>query len=199
MFKKIMLVAASAAFAFSAVQPAVAAGPTGLARHFRTAPSISYIVANKRTTAPFAHVRFCMDNPSQCISGGAAMMDMDADREDQLVRVNTGVNRSIKPVNDSATTAAGDVWSLDVAEGDCEDFALTKREKLLAMGWSPRALRIAMATTASGVGHAVLVVKTDKGDLVLDNRTSQIKNWRYTDLKIVKIQSGDNARQWYTL
>ena len=37
----------------------------------------------------------------------------------------------------------------------------------------PRALRIAVARTPPpGEGHAVLVVKTNNGDMVLDNRTN---------------------------
>ena len=102
------------------------------------------------------------------------------------------------PVED-ASTDAGDVWQVGVAAGDCEEFALTKRRNLIALGWPSRALRIAVARTGSGEGHAVLVVKSSRGDLVLDNRTDEIKPWTQTDLRWVKIQSGDNPRLWYTM
>ena len=104
---------------------------------------------------------------------------------------------SIRPVNDRPDQ--GDVWQVNVKSGDCEDFALTKRDHLIAMGWSPRALRIAVTKTPYGEGHAVLVVKTDQGDLVLDNRTNAIKGWKDTDLRWLMIQSGDNPRVWYEL
>ncbi|MNL69638.1 hypothetical protein D3C87_1945270 [compost metagenome] len=58
---------------------------------------------------------------------------------------------------------------------------------------------MAVARTRSGEGHAVLVVKTSKGDLVLDNRSSAIKPWRSTDLRWVKIQSGDNPKRWFAM
>jgi predicted transglutaminase-like cysteine proteinase len=70
-----------------------------------------------------------------------------------------------------------DRWEADVAAGDCEDYALTKRRKLIALGWSARALRIAVARTASVEGHAVLVVATSQGDLVLDNCTMAVRGW----------------------
>ncbi len=88
---------------------------------------------------------------------------------------------------------------MNVTAGDCEDFALTKRDHLIAMGWSPKALRIAVTKTPYGEGHAVLVVKTDQGDLVLDNRSNAIKGWKDTDLRWLMIQSGDNPRVWYEL
>jgi len=86
-----------------------------------------------------------------------------------------------------------------VKQGDCEDFALTKRKKLIEMGWSSRSLRIAVALTGRGEGHAVLIAKTSEGDLVLDNRTSAIKDWRRTDLQLVMLQSKDNPQQWYNV
>ncbi|MNL88581.1 hypothetical protein D3C87_2183760 [compost metagenome] len=67
------------------------------------------------------------------------------------------------------------------------------------MGWSAKALRIAVTKTPAGKGHAVLVVKTDRGDLVLDNRMNEIKSWTDTDLRWLMIQSGDDPRIWYEL
>ena len=199
MFKSALLATVTVAL-FAVCQPALAEGPSRLARSFSGSSTMNVIDANTRTTAPFAHVRFCMDYPDQCQKGdGPNEVSLTPERQKQLSQVNGTVNRSIRPINDDAADNAGDVWNVDVSAGDCEDFALTKRENLMKLGWSPRTLRIAMARTGSGVGHAVLVVKTDRGDLVLDNRTNRIKGWRFTDLQIVKIQSGDNPRQWYTM
>ncbi|MNL79260.1 hypothetical protein D3C87_2058250 [compost metagenome] len=83
--------------------------------------------------------------------------------------------------------------------GDCEDFALTKRDKLIALGWPARALRVAVAKTSWGEGHAVLVVKTDRGDLVLDNRTNVIKDWRSAGLHWTMIQSAESPKVWHAL
>jgi predicted transglutaminase-like cysteine proteinase len=172
-----------------------AVGPAGQARSF--GGTVTRIIEGDRTLAPFASVVFCMQQPDQCKdNGGADIVTLDANRKAELINVNASVNRSIRPVNDAPGT---DVWSVDVKEGDCEDYALTKRKHLLALGWSSRALRIAVATTPSGEGHAVLIAKTSDGDLVLDNRTGRIKDWRSTDLHWVMFQSERGPQQWVSL
>ena len=197
MFKHALIATVALASLF-AVQTAEAASPAGFARGLKTAPAISYISEKRRTSAPFAHVMFCAQNPAECAAGGGAseiFLSPFADK--QLRAVNASVNRSIRPVNDRPDQ--GDVWQVNVKSGDCEDFALTKRDRLIAMGWSAKALRIAVTKTPAGEGHAVLVVKTDQGDLVLDNRSNAIKGWKDTDLRWLMIQSGDNPRVWYQL
>ncbi|WP_236759154.1 transglutaminase-like cysteine peptidase, partial [Agrobacterium tumefaciens] len=79
------------------------------------------------------------------------------------------------------------------------DYAVTKRQRLLRAGWPSGALRIATARTSTGIGHAVLVVSTSQGDLVLDNRTNVVKPWKAVDLKWIKIQSHENPRVWLKL
>ena len=197
MFKHALVTAVTLASLF-AVQTAQAAGPAGIARGLKAAPAFSYISEKRRTTAPFAHVMFCAQNPSECEArGGASEISLNEFANKQLRSVNASVNRSIRPVNDSQDQ--GDVWQVNVKAGDCEDFALTKRDHLIAMGWSSKALRIAVTKTPAGKGHAVLVVKTDRGDLVLDNRTNAIKGWKDTDLRWLMIQSGDDPKIWYEL
>ncbi|WP_257623434.1 transglutaminase-like cysteine peptidase [Rhizobium sp. B21/90] len=177
--------------------PAVshAAGPAGQAKGIGAA--VTHILEGDRALAPFASVVFCLQQPDQCKdTGGANVVMLDDVHRRQLTDVNSSVNRAIRPVNDPAGT---DVWSVDVAQGDCEDFALTKRKHLLALGWSSRALRIAVARTSAGEGHAVLIAKTSEGDLVLDNRTSRIKDWRSTDLRWIMFQSENGPQQWVGL
>lgn len=197
MFKTLTIAAAAALTLMAGAQSAYALGPVNLARGLNQNSGVQYLVARQATLAPFAFVKFCRSNPADCSSsGGASIAHLTTERERVLRRVNAQINRSIRPTNE---IGRNDVWQADVASGDCEDFALTKRRKLISLGWSPRTLRIAVARTASGEGHAVLVVKTSKGDLVLDNRTSAIKRWQRTDLNWVKIQSAENPRRWYSL
>ncbi len=114
-----------------------------------------------------------------------------------LSRINMRVNNQMIARNDDA--ASGDVWDVDVASGDCEDFALTKRRALIKAGWPPASLRIAIALTSAGEGHAVLVATTTTGDVVLDNRTNQIKPWKKSGLRFTKIQSTVNPKAWLSL
>lgn len=197
MLRYYTILGVSAIAMLSSNQNAYALGPASLANHPRHESAIQYLIARQPTLAPFAFVKFCRNNPADCAqANGAVVADLTAENERELRRVNTQVNRSIRAVADADKR---DSWQVDVAEGDCEDFVLTKRRKLVSLGWSPRALRIAVARTASGEGHAVLVVKTSKGDLVLDNRTSAIRLWRRTDLRWIKIQSVENPRVWHSL
>lgn len=174
------------------------AGPAaGLTRPLRSAPPSQFITATKFTLAPFAFVRFCKDNSGSCDAGrGDAEVTLTTTLRAELLRINSTVNRTIIARNDDDD---GDVWAQDVTAGDCEDFALTKRHQLIKAGWPTRSLRIAVAKTRTGEGHAVLVVRTSEGDLVLDNRTSAVRAWNQTDLKWIKIQSGDNPRLWYDI
>lgn len=173
----------------------VYAGPVAaMARPLRVAPPNAFISTSRNTLAPFAFIRFCRKNQDDCQAGeGHAIVQMNAQLNRELFSINAQVNRAIRPVNDGDND---DQWAADVTSGDCEDFALTKRRKLISAGWPSRSLRIAVARTAAGEGHAVLVVKTSQGDLVLDNRTSTIRPWNRTDLTWLKIQSEENPRLW---
>lgn len=177
-----------------------ATGPGEMARNLAPGLSGSFIKEHAPTLAPFAHVRFCMKHPQECQvpqEGGAETPTIDM--EAALSGVNREINKRIKQINDDDKADFGDSWTVASRSGDCEDIALAKRKELISIGWSPRALRIAVTRTAKGEGHAVLVVRTSKGDLVLDNRSDTVKGWTRTDLTWLKIQSSDNPRLWMSL
>jgi predicted transglutaminase-like cysteine proteinase len=116
---------------------------------------------------------------------------------DLLNAVNRDVNRAIAPRNDLGPT---DLWTLPLADGsaagDCEDYVLEKRRALAAAGLPPEALSIAVVRTRSGETHAVLVVDTDAGELVLDNRSQWIAPWSSLDYRWVKRQSRSDPASW---
>lgn len=114
--------------------------------------------------APLAYHLFCLKSPKQCRSGGKGIVQYNEITISTLRRINSTVNRSI-----SYTSDRGDVWGAKSGKGDCEDYVLEKRRKLIASGFPAGALRMAAVTTKRGEAHAVLVVKTSRGDLVLDN------------------------------
>ncbi|MBB3938011.1 transglutaminase-like cysteine peptidase [Aureimonas phyllosphaerae] len=147
------------------------------------------------TRAPFAFIRYCVTSPDACRIGQQRTVDWTPGIKALVGHVNRSVNRGIRPVSDRGR----DVWQANVAVGDCEEFALTKRERLMKEGMPASALRIAVATTGSGEGHAVLVVSTADGDFVLDNRNDQILIWHQTDLTFQKIASAEDPRLWHRL
>lgn len=195
MANRLLVAAFGFAVAMTAIStPAAAAGLSGMTRSIPQARNESFVEANRAALAPFAYVRFCLKNRDKCLPGvGETTVDSTKSSLAKLASINAAINASIVAVSDAN---GSDQWEVDVAQGDCEDYALTKRERLIAAGYPARALRLAVARTRTGEGHAVLVVRTTTGDLVLDNRTDQIKVWRDTNLEWVKIQSDHNPRLW---
>lgn len=200
MFKASIAAASFLVLAFVGQNPVNAAGVGGLARGFKSSPVIRYLDGKGPTLAPFAHVVFCLKLPAECERGGGpAVASLDSARMQVLSEANRGVNRQIRPRNDTKNNGFGDEWSLSPTSGDCEDYAITKRHRLIAAGWPSRSLRLAVAKTPWGEGHAVLVVKTSEGDLILDNRSDAIKPFQSSDLRFIKIQSADNPKMWLDL
>ena len=50
-----------------------------------------------------------------------------------------------------------------------------------------------------GNGHAILTVKSGKGELILDNLTDDIRAWDETGYMFVKRQSQENPNIWLSL
>jgi predicted transglutaminase-like cysteine proteinase len=50
-----------------------------------------------------------------------------------------------------------------------------------------------------GEGHAVLTVKTDKGEFILDNQNENVVAWTETGYRFVKRQSQRDQNVWVSL
>ena len=87
----------------------------------------------------------------------------------------------------------------DDGYGDCEDYVLLKRKMLVQAGWPPQALLITVVRDKQGDGHAVLTVKTDKGEFILDNQAERILLWSETSYRYVKRQSQADPNRWVAL
>lgn len=120
----------------------------------------------------------------------------------QLDDVNSQVNARTTYVPDIQKYGALDRWedaSREGNQGDCEDFAIAKYHQLRTLGWPQAALDIAICLDEVGEGHAVLVARTDQGDLVLDNRQARV--WPWDELitagyRFEKITVGGSFRDW---
>lgn len=148
-------------------------------------------IAESSAAPPVGYQIFCLRNPEQCQGGGASVVRATESTFQEISRVNSAVNRAIKPRSDGAA----DVWAAGAAEGDCEDYVLTKRQELIARGFPPSALRVAYVKTRSGEGHAVLVVRTDQGDLTLDNLSGSVRGLKSTGYNVVSM-SGAKPLVW---
>ncbi|MCV6577270.1 MAG: transglutaminase-like cysteine peptidase [Cohaesibacter sp.] len=154
------------------------------------------IIAGKTIHAPKAFSKFCKTYRELCDTSRDKVIRLTISALAKIKRLNMATNSSIRPKQDQK---GKDQWQAFVTQGDCEDYALTKRAKLIQMGFPASALRMAVAYTPKGEGHAVLVITTDKGDLVLDNRNNNIVNFAQTDLRWLKIQSLNNPLIWHRI
>jgi predicted transglutaminase-like cysteine proteinase len=151
---------------------------------------------------PPAFLTFCANNPAECRRSGALTRQVLLTPEHQrdLQEVNGRVNSTISEVSDRDHYGREDVWSIPTdGRGDCEDFALLKRKLLIERGWPSSALLIAVVATPAGEGHAVLMVTTTEGDLVLDNKTSRVLPWSQTGYLFFTRMSQANPRAWESI
>jgi predicted transglutaminase-like cysteine proteinase len=148
--------------------------------------------ANAAGHAPLGYQLMCLKAPQECKGGGKAKITVTDDVMATLKRVNSHVNRTIKPRYDAPGT---DVWNANATVGDCEDYVLAKRKALIKAGLPASSLRIAYVKTRRGEGHAILVVKTNGKDLVLDNLTATVKPLSQTGYRIISM-SGANPLNW---
>src|SRR6185312_16369322 len=132
---------------------------------------------------PIGWVEFCADNPDDCKSGAGQVRDiaLTARSWKELKRVNKVVNEKIKPMTDLEHYGVVEKWSYpDDGYGDCEDYVLLKKRVLVDAGWPASALLVTVVRDQNGEGHAVLTVKTDRGEFVLDNQNTEIVLWSET-------------------
>ncbi|WP_279359180.1 transglutaminase-like cysteine peptidase [Methylobacterium indicum] len=116
-----------------------------------------------------------------------------------VTTVNRQVNTSLRAVTDQEHWGVPDRWDLaEDGSGDCEDFQLLKRKLLAQAGLPRRAMRMTVVIDEKGEGHAVLMLRTDRGDFVLDNKTSAVLPWHKTGYTYIK-READEAMRWVSL
>lgn len=85
-------------------------------------------------------------------------------------RINSDVNASVTYKTDLEQYSKPEYWVEAGTLGDCEDYALLKRQVLLKSGFERKDLHLACCWVETGEYHCVLLCRTDKGWFVLDNR-----------------------------
>lgn len=151
---------------------------------------------------PIGWVSFCSERPRDCAANPSTPRDVVLSPRAwrDLLRVNRWVNDTIKPLTDLDHWGVVEKWSYpDDGYGDCEDYVLLKRRMLIAAGWPREALLITVVRDRKDEGHAVLTVKTDKGEFVLDNQVDEILGWTETGYRFVKRQSQSDPNTWVAL
>lgn len=153
------------------------------------------------TQAPAGYLRFCREEPHECQPRPyqVQLMPLVHERWEELVTVNELVNKMVRPVSDFELYGELERWTMPTGKGDCEDYVLLKRRLLMKRGWPSSVLLITVVKDEKGEGHAVLTVRTDRGDVVLDNKTNDIHLWSSTGYQFFKWQSPRDPKEWFSL
>ena len=150
------------------------------------------IIANGDARAPYAWTDFCKRTPSECRvdTREAERIELNAKTWKTIVGVNNNTNREIEAITDQDHWGVVDRWDIpDDGKGDCEDYVLLKRKRLAEAGVPRRAMRVTVVIDEDNAGHAVLMIRTDRGDLILDNKRNAILPWSQTGYVYVKRES----------
>lgn len=153
------------------------------------------------STQPVGHYEFCQRNADECAKT-VAMRPVELTRKlwATMVDVNNVVNTMVTPRTDMEMWGVEERWSYPTnGYGDCEDYVLEKRRRLVKAGVPVSNLLITVVRQPNGDGHAVLTVSTSMGDFVLDNLEPRILTWTDTDYQYLKRQSPKHAGMWVAI
>lgn len=124
----------------------------------------------------------------------------------QLIDVNRAVNAAIVEDTDQNVYGLTEFWATPLSaptmnfgaipRGDCEDYVLEKRLRLMALGWTADSLSIAMAYAPYRGLHVVLIAHVDKGDFVLDNASDEPEPFALVPYQWLSHQVGANLLAW---
>jgi predicted transglutaminase-like cysteine proteinase len=163
---------------------------------------VAYMTSFGDTLPPIGYVTFCREHQVECRPGHrfADRIQLTAVKFHEIEEVNSAVNASVAPITDLELYGKPEVWAYPSAnKGDCEDYVLLKRRTLVEHGYPESALLITVVRDENNEGHAVLTVRTDQGDYVLDNKRRDVVRWAETPYSFVKRQSEKNPLVWISL
>jgi predicted transglutaminase-like cysteine proteinase len=191
-------VSLSVAMSIWAAVPACAQEVAALEPAFR-APQYMRVFANAQP--PYGFVRFCEVQPNECVSTAISdgRFQMTPERLSDLDEINRAVNREIEPATDLEIYGVNELWTVPKVRGDCEDFALLKRQRLMEQGWPSNALLLTVVRDEKNEGHAILTARTSQGDFVLDNKIDAVRLWNNTPYHFVMRQSYIDPKVWVSL
>ncbi len=150
------------------------------------------ISASGEARAPYAWSDLCRRNPVECrvSTTEADRVEMTGKLWKTIIAINGKINREIEAVTDEDHWGVVDRWDLpEDGKGDCEDFALLKRKRLAEAGVPRRAMLMTVVIDEENAGHAVLMIRTDRGDYILDNKRNAVLPWNQTGYVYVKRES----------
>lgn len=186
----------------SAVMLAIPATAQTTASIGQSETSGARMVLGGRESQPIGHYEFCGKRPAECrtVTSNTTPVTLTKKIWRAVTQVNDTVNREVRQRNDRDIYGKEEVWTYPVrGVGDCEDFVLEKRRRLASKGIPLSNLLITVVKRQDGEGHAVLTLRTDQGDFILDNLNSQVRGWRTVPYKFVKAQDPRHTGRWVAI
>jgi predicted transglutaminase-like cysteine proteinase len=162
---------------------------------------VTFLQSFGDTLPPIGYVTFCREHKAECRPSRrfSDRVQLTPAKFRELDQINAAVNRAVNPITDLELYGKVEVWTYPSKQGDCEDYVLLKRRMLIERGWPESTLLITVVRDENNEGHAVLTVRTDAGDFVLDNKQRDVLRWADTPYTFIKRQSERNPLVWISL
>jgi len=169
------------------------------AHGFLARPALFAALGNA-TRAPTGWTKFCAENADECRPAPDQSRDVTLTPAllQQLYEINKFANDRVTWTSDAELYGTSERWAYPLDRGDCEDIVLLKRRLLTKAGWPAGALLITtVEERGAGKGrHAVLTVRSDRGEMILDNQTPEILFWYETSYRYIARQSTIDPNIW---
>jgi predicted transglutaminase-like cysteine proteinase len=161
----------------------------------------AFMHTSGRTTQPIGHYEFCLREPDECRQKSARQAPVELTKKlwAAMVDINNTVNAMVTPRTDMEMWGKEELWSYPTNIGDCEDYALEKRRQLMAFGVPAGNLLMTVVRQPNGEGHAVLTVRTSRGEFILDNLEPRVLAWTETEYTYLKRQSERSSGAWVAI
>jgi predicted transglutaminase-like cysteine proteinase len=163
---------------------------------------VIFAAIGSATKAPHGWLQFCADSPDECrpaaAGGQPSEITLTPELLEQLYTINHYANDRVTWTPDRELYGEDEHWAYPLDRGDCEDIVLLKRQLLAKAGWPIAALLITVVEdrATNPERHAVLTVRTDRGEMILDNLTPEILFWYETSYHFLSRQSPADPNIW---
>ncbi len=134
-------------------------------------------------------------------SGGAGRqgcrgVKLDRERWNELIAVNSEVNARIRPVTDIELFGVEEYWTYPVdGAGDARN-TCWKRSACCSIAAGPQRPADHRRQGHQQRGPRGLTVRTDQGDVILDNQIEAVLPWYSAPYRFVKRQSTSHPAKW---
>lgn len=156
------------------------------------------------TSVPIGWHLFCKEHTVECHAESSSVEKVMLNEQNwkTLLEIDQLVNRNIAGISDEdhyhiSAKGIANWWTYpDDGMGNCNDYAILKKRLLVEAGWPSSTLFLTVVLDHHNEGHLVLMARTDRGDVILDNLEDKVLLWYQTGYTFLKRQSGSDPDTW---